>query len=164
MGGQHFHSPVDLLGSLFRQSANICDVPMRNSSKGRDRRRKSPMPRTRNAILNVASIARDGMLVVRRNDPLSPSRECIIVPRMVLNGLVTAHHIQLEHPSAHQLKHVMRRYLFALDLGRFRWLPRGDSLGSEKHASLENTLVRFKPDTKKCHNIFCQFMTTVHVL
>ena len=68
--------------------------------------------------LNVASIARDGMLVVRRNDPLSPSRECIIVPRMVLNGLVTAHHIQLEHPSAHQLKHVMRRYLFALDLDR----------------------------------------------
>ena len=48
--------------------------------------------------------------------------------------------------------------------GRFRWLPRGDSLGSEKHASLENTLVRFKPDTKKCHNIFCQFLTTVHVL
>ena len=68
--------------------------------------------------LNVASIARDGMLVVRRNDPLSPSRECIIVPRMVLNGLVTALHIQLDHPSAHQLKQVMRRYLFALDLDR----------------------------------------------
>ena len=48
--------------------------------------------------------------------------------------------------------------------GRFRLLPQGDSQGSEKHASLENTLVRFKPDTKKCHNIFCQFMTTVHVL
>ena len=68
--------------------------------------------------LNVASIARDGMLVVRRNDRLSPSRECIIVPRMVLNGLVTALHIQLEHPSAHQLKQVMRRYLFALDLDK----------------------------------------------
>ena len=68
--------------------------------------------------LNVASIARDGMLVVRRNDPLSPSRECIIVPRMVLNGLVTALHIQLEHHSAHQLKQVMRRYLFALDLDK----------------------------------------------
>ena len=37
----------------------------------------------------------------------------------------------------------------------------GDSPGSEKHASLENTLVRFKPDTKKCHNMFCQFMNTV---
>ena len=68
--------------------------------------------------LNVASIARDGMLVVRRNDPLSPSREYTIVPRMVLNGLVTALHIQLDHPSAHQLKQVMRRYLFALDLDR----------------------------------------------
>ena len=71
--------------------------------------------------LNVASIDRDGMLVVRRNDPLSPSRECIIVPRMVLNGLVTALHIQLEHPlahQAHQLKQVMRRYLFALDLDK----------------------------------------------
>ena len=52
-------------------------------------------------------------------------------------------------------------YNFVPCLGRFRWLPLGDSRGSEKHASLENTLVRFKPDTKKCHNIFCQFMTTV---
>ena len=49
-------------------------------------------------------------------------------------------------------------------LGRIRLLPRADSPGSEKHASLENTLVRFKPDTKKCHTIVCQFMTTVHVL
>ena len=49
-------------------------------------------------------------------------------------------------------------------LGRFRLLPRSDSPGSEKHASLENTLVCFKPDTKKCHNIFFQFMTTVRVL
>ena len=31
--------------------------------------------------------------------------------------------------------------------GSFRLLPQGDSQGSEKHASLENTLVRFKPDT-----------------
>ena len=58
------------------------------------------------------------MLVVRRNGPLSPSRECIIVPRMVHNGLVTALHIQLEHPSAHQLKQVMRSHLFALDLDK----------------------------------------------
>ena len=58
------------------------------------------------------------MLVVRRNDPLSPSRECIIVLRMVLNVSMTALHIQLEHPSGHQLKQVMRRYLFALDLDR----------------------------------------------
>ncbi|KAI0212138.1 P2X purinoceptor 4 [Lamellibrachia satsuma] len=54
--------------------------------------------------LNVASIARDGLLVVRRNDPLSPARDCIIVPRMVLDGLVTTLHIQLDHPSFYQLK------------------------------------------------------------
>ena len=46
------------------------------------------------------------------------------------------------------------------DLGRFRLPPRGDSPGREKYASLENTLVSFKPDTKKYHQIFCQFMTT----
>ena len=49
-------------------------------------------------------------------------------------------------------------------LGRFRLLPRGDSWGSEKHASLENTLVRFKPDIKNDNKFCCQFMTTVHVL
>ena len=31
---------------------------------------------------------------------------------------MTALHIQLDHPSAHQLKQVMRRYLSALDLDR----------------------------------------------
>ena len=31
--------------------------------------------------LNVATIARDGLLVVKRNDPLSPTRECIMIHR-----------------------------------------------------------------------------------
>ena len=54
--------------------------------------------------LSVASFARDGMLVVRRNDPLVPSTELIIVPRSVLHGLVTALHIKLGHRSRHQLE------------------------------------------------------------
>ena len=41
---------VYLLGSISRQSAKTSDVLMRTSSKGRDRRRKSPMPKTWNAI------------------------------------------------------------------------------------------------------------------
>ena len=53
--------------------------------------------------LQVASIAADGLLVVQRHDPLSPTRECIIVPRQALDGLLTAFHIQLGHPSCHQL-------------------------------------------------------------
>ena len=47
--------------------------------------------------LGVASIAKDGLLVVPCNDPLSPARELIIVPRPVLHGLVTALHLKLDH-------------------------------------------------------------------
>ena len=68
--------------------------------------------------LQVASVADDGLLVVRRHEPLSLSRECIIVPRQALDGLLTALHIQLSHPSCHQLKMVVKRYLYALDLDK----------------------------------------------
>ena len=60
--------------------------------------------------LQVASVASDGLLVVKHHEPLSPSRECIVVPRQVLDGLLTALHIQLNHPSSHQLKTVCLRY------------------------------------------------------
>ena len=66
--------------------------------------------------LSIASFARDGMLVVRRNDHLVPSTELIIVPLSVLHGLVTALHIKLDHPSRHQLELVMMRNSYALDL------------------------------------------------
>ena len=68
--------------------------------------------------LQVATIAKDGLLVVKRDEPLGPSRECIIVPRQVLDGLLTALHLQLSHPSNHQLKMVAKRHLFALDLDK----------------------------------------------
>ena len=71
-------------------------------------------------ITNAKDVKRylNGLLVVRRNDPLSSARDCIIVPRMVLDGLVTALHIQLDHPSCYQLKQVMHSYLYALDLDK----------------------------------------------
>ena len=68
--------------------------------------------------LQVASVADDGLLVVWRHEPLSPSRECIIVPRQALDGLLTALHRQLSHPSCHQLKMVVQRYLYALNLDK----------------------------------------------
>ena len=68
--------------------------------------------------LNVATIAKDGLLVVKRDEPFTRSRECIIVPRQVLDGLLTALHIQLSHPSSHQLKMATKRYLFALDMDK----------------------------------------------
>ena len=48
--------------------------------------------------LQVASIADDGLLVVQRNDPLSPTKECIIVPRQALDGLLTSTFSLVTHP------------------------------------------------------------------
>ena len=66
--------------------------------------------------LAVASIARDGLLVVPRSDPLQPASDLIIVPRSVIDGLVTAMHLRLDHPSKHQLLQVMKRHFYALDM------------------------------------------------
>ena len=68
--------------------------------------------------LNVATVARDGLLVVGREEPLVKTSELIIVPRRVLDGLLVALHIRLSHPSSYQLKAIVRRYFYALDLDR----------------------------------------------
>ena len=66
--------------------------------------------------LSTVSIARDGLLVVCKEEPFAPVCECIVIPRHVLPGRLTALHIKLEHPMSHQLKQVVSRYFFALDL------------------------------------------------
>ena len=66
--------------------------------------------------LNNVTIAKDGLLVVRRHDPLAPSSELIVVPRQILDGLVTALHIKLDHPTKYQLLQVMKRSFYALDM------------------------------------------------
>jgi hypothetical protein len=65
--------------------------------------------------LNIATIARDGLIVVKECEPLSASNERIVVPRQILDGLLTALHIKLDHPSCHQLKLAVRRHFYALD-------------------------------------------------
>lgn len=59
--------------------------------------------------LNVATIASDGLLVVKRNKPFVPAKEFTIFPRSVLHGLLTSIHLQLSHPSANLMKIVMKR-------------------------------------------------------
>lgn len=54
--------------------------------------------------LQHAVIDKDGLLAVKRNIPFHPTQECIIVPRSVLDGLLTSIHISLKHPSSNQLK------------------------------------------------------------
>ena len=66
--------------------------------------------------LSSVSIASDGLLVVKHTQPFVPVAEAIVVPRSVLDGLITALHIKLNHPSRHQFQIVLQRQFFALDM------------------------------------------------
>ena len=44
--------------------------------------------------LSTVSVARDGVLVVHKEEPFALVRECIVIPRHVLPGLHTALHIK----------------------------------------------------------------------
>ena len=66
--------------------------------------------------LSAATIAKDGLLVVRHQDPFQPTAECIIIPQSVLDGFLTSLHISLDHPTQHQLLQVVKRHFYALNL------------------------------------------------
>ena len=68
--------------------------------------------------LRDVTVASDGLLIVREARPFQPTRERIVIPRAVLNGLLTATHLRFNHPSAYQMKQLVSRYFFALDLDR----------------------------------------------
>ena len=48
-----------------------------------------------------------------------PTTELIVVPRIVLDGLVTALHIKLDHPSETQVEQVFKRHFYALDMSKY---------------------------------------------
>ena len=54
--------------------------------------------------------------MVKRTHPFLHISEAIIVPRLVLDGLLTALHLKLAHPSRHQFQSVVQRHFFALDI------------------------------------------------
>jgi len=68
--------------------------------------------------LNIVTVAKDGLLVVKDELPFHHSVERTVVPRSALDGLLTALHIRFEHPSGHQLRSVFSRYFYALDLDK----------------------------------------------
>ena len=63
-------------------------------------------------------ISKDGVLIVRDCQPFQPSCEHIVVPRPVIDGLLTALHVRFCHPSRAQLKRIFNRYLFTLDIDK----------------------------------------------
>ena len=50
------------------------------------------------------------------SQPFVPVIKAIVVPQSVLDGLLTALHIKLNHTSRHQFQMVLQRQFFALDI------------------------------------------------
>ena len=66
--------------------------------------------------LQIVTIDSNGLLVVKKDDPLVGPKSLIVVPSQLLPGLLTALHIYFNHPTKHQLSKVFRRYYFGLNL------------------------------------------------
>ena len=66
--------------------------------------------------LQKVDIAKDGLIIVRSDEVASAVRERIVVPRDIFKGLLISLHLKLDHPTTNQLKQVVRRYFFALDM------------------------------------------------
>ena len=67
--------------------------------------------------LGVVSLApSDKLLIVKHTELFKRASERIVIPRKISVGLLTALHIQLNHPSKLQLKQVFSRAFFALDM------------------------------------------------
>lgn len=69
-------------------------------------------------FLSVASISRNGLLVVRRTYPFQPTEELIIVLRSDLEGLLTDLHVTVDYPTKNQMQLVIKRHFYVLDLGK----------------------------------------------
>ena len=66
--------------------------------------------------VSLSSGQRPRLLVIRQSSPFKPTTDRIVIPRHIAAGLITAMHIQLDHPSAHQLKLIFSRAFYCLDL------------------------------------------------
>jgi len=119
-----------LLGSV-RQSLTSCSVWLAVQAEcadplcthahlvqGTRSSRKTTNVNVVKMYLDVATIASDGLLIFKHSEAFMPVCKCIIIPCQVLDGLLTALHIQLNHPTSHQLKNIVKRYLYALDMDK----------------------------------------------
>ena len=97
--------------------------------------------------LNVVSLSTspaDELLIVQKDAPLRASRQQIVIPRSALDGLLTALHLKLSHPSKQQLKEVFSRAFFALDVNH---AVERTSSGCHVCASLRKVPSLFKPQS-----------------
>ncbi len=66
-------------------------------------------------LIRVCSVTSNGLLIVKGKDaPFLLPNDLIVIPTSYTPGLLTAMHLQLNHPSAHQLKQVFNRQFYAI--------------------------------------------------
>ena len=68
--------------------------------------------------LRVATLARDGLLIVNSQGAFTEATERIVVPRAMVEAVLTAIHQKGNHPTPHQLKAAFNRNFAALDIDR----------------------------------------------
>ena len=87
------------------------------------------------------------IVIVQDHQPFQPPRERLVVPRSVLDSLLTALHMWFSHPSKYQTKRLFSRYFFALDVDEAINLLSSSChtlttlISSEKHEDLHNALI-----------------------
>ena len=101
--------------------------------------------------LQRAIIAKDSLLVVHHDEPFSRSRDLIIIPWHVVYSIVLVLHLQLAHPSVHQLKMVFHRYFFALDADQIIIETR-----NKCHQCVATRLLPEAPKHQCCSSCGCQ--------
>ena len=96
--------------------------------------------------VKLSTVPNDGLLIVASNEPFKQSTQRIVIPRGIVEGLLMALHLELEHPTKHQLRQVFTKGFFALDLDKL--IPKVND-GCYVCSSLE-----------KCPSIFHQQSTS----
>ena len=83
-----------------------CTCPSKKQSELNDVKR----------YLSSVTLGNDSLLVVKGIDPLYTIPESVVVPCGILHKLLTALHLKLGHPTAHQFKNVEKRYFFSINI------------------------------------------------
>ena len=130
-----------------QQDDPVLKAVSRYLTEGRSPPKKKKGMKEVKRYLNVVKLStqpNDGLLVVPQEIPLMRTRHKIVVPRDIVDGLLTALHLQLNHPSKYQLKQVFIRGFFALDADK---AVERTVDGCHTCAALKKVPTRFKTQT-----------------
>ena len=102
--------------TAWRSAQQECPILKRayaHLTQGTRPQRKSRNLRELKRYLQVASVNDRGTLIVKKSSAFIQSN-LIVVPQSILDGMISALHLQLGHPSCSQLNQVFDRYFYAI--------------------------------------------------